>query len=132
MKKTIIFLTFLLGSAIVLSGCSNNKTNKEKMQGTWSADNSAAKRFIDGTGMKIKDDQIKIINPESDVAKSVLLNNFNFKDDEQKNIRFYTEPKDDEYFDKDSPDEEGIIHFEDNDTMVIEEELDEPYKFKRE
>lgn len=131
MKKTIVFLTFLLGLTIVLSGCSSNKTNKEKMQGTWSADNPAAKRFIDGNGIKIKDDKIKVIKPKSNVSKSVLLNNFNFEDDEQKNIRFYTEPKDDKYFDKDSPDEEGILHFEDNDTMIIEKELDEPYKFKR-
>ena len=102
------------------------------MQGTWSADNPAAKQFIESAGMKIKDDQIKIINPESDVSESVLLNNFNFKDEEQKNIRFYTEPKNDKYFDKDSPDEEGILHFEDKDTMIIEKDLDEPYKFKRE
>ena len=132
MKKIITFLVFLLSLTIVLSGCSTNKTNKEKMQGTWSADNPAAKRFIEGTGMKIKDDQIKIVNPESDVSESVLLNNFNFKDEEQKNIRFYTEPKNDKYFDKDSPDEEGMLHFEDKDTMIIEKDLDEPYKFKRE
>ena len=69
------------------------------MQGTWSADNPAAKQFIEGTGMKIKDDQIKIINPESDVSESVLLNNFNFKDE---------------------------------DTMIIEKDLDEQYKLKRE
>ncbi|WP_145464393.1 hypothetical protein [Staphylococcus hominis] len=69
------------------------------MQGTWSADNPAAKQFIESAGMKIKDDQIKIINPESDVSESVLLNNFNFKDE---------------------------------DTMIIEKDLDEQYKLKRE
>ena len=100
------------------------------MQGTWSADNPAAKRFIKGTRMKIKDDQIKIVNPESDVSETVLLNNF--KDEKQKNIRFYTESKDDKYFDKDSPDEEGMLHFEDKDTIIIEKDLDEPYKFKGE
>lgn len=33
MKKLITFLAFLFSLTIVLSGCSTNKTNKEKING---------------------------------------------------------------------------------------------------
>ena len=51
-----------------------------------------------------------------------------------KNKRIFvsTQNQNDKYFDKNSPDEEGMLHFEDKDTMIIEKDLDEPYKFKRE
>ncbi|MGW8027992.1 hypothetical protein ACWEYW_13215 [Staphylococcus xylosus] len=126
MRKIVIGLVCLFSLALILSGC--DKSNKEKLQGTWKADNSDAIESI-GEEMTIKGNNIKVKSDEEEPIKY-----FNFKDkddDNPKYIRFYTDKSSSKYYNAEYPDREGVLHFKDNDTIEINTSLDGTYIFKR-
>lgn len=127
MKKIIMSVVLLAGLVLVLSAC--GKSNEDKLQGKWKADNGFAMESI-GDSMTIDKHSIKV-----EGAKETPVKYFNFKDKddkEPKHIRFYTETPKDKIFDKNYPDREGIIHFKDNDKIKIETEMDGTYEFTKE
>lgn len=127
MKKSILSIILLASLTLILSAC--GKTNEDKLQGTWKADNSDAMRSI-GDSMTIEDHHIKVKG-----GSETPIKHFNFKDKddkEAKHIRFYTETPKDKIFDKDFPDTEGVLHFKDNGTIEIGTDMDGTYKFTKE
>lgn len=128
MKKTFYLLAILCVLTLILSACS--KDNKDKMQGTWKAGNITTEEFIDGESMTIKNNKITINKPNKDTSKSVLFKYFNFKDEEQENIRLYSDDNNSKYFDKKMPDEEGTIEIKD-DNLYIKDSTGYKYKFSK-
>ncbi|MGV3125175.1 hypothetical protein ACEE94_10575 [Staphylococcus epidermidis] len=127
MIKLLKFIAFIAVLLIVLTGC--GKTSKDKLQGTWKAENSFAIDAI-GEQMTIKDNNVKVKGAEGTPIKY-----FNFKDKndkESKYIRFYTEKSTSEFYDAENPHKEGVLHFKDNNTIEIDTSLDGTYIFKKE
>jgi hypothetical protein len=129
MKKTFMSIALLLGVVLILTAC--GKTSKDKLQGEWKADNGIANHYI-GDTMKINEHNIKVTGGDEETTK---LKYFNFKDKDEKeakHIRLYAETPKDNVFDKENPMIDGVLHFKDNNSLIIEGEGGEKFKFTKE
>lgn len=119
MKKLILGVLMFSIACLVLTAC--GKSNHDKLQGTWIAQNQAtAEEF--GNEMKIEKNNIKS-------SDHLAYKYFNFKDDKETQINFYDETPQSKYFDKTSPMLETNIEFGDNDTLIIKDD-DTTFKYK--
>lgn len=127
MKKGIIFIISLISLAFLLTAC--NTSNKEKMQGTWVADNYFAKEAL-GREITINEHNIKV--SDDNIPEFNKVKYYNFEDkDEQKNIRFYEDKPNSDDFDKSMSDQEGMISFDDKGNMIIDTKDAGKLKFKK-
>lgn len=127
MKRTIIFIVSLISLMFLLTAC--NTSNKDKMQGTWVADNYFAKETL-GREITIKEHNITVNDDNIPDFNKVKYYNFEDKD-EQKNIRFYEDKPNSDMFDKSMPDQEGMLSFDDNGNMIIDTKDAGKLKFKK-
>lgn len=127
MKKTILSIVSLVALLFVLSAC--NSSNKDKMQGTWIADNYFAKDTL-GREMHIENNNIKV--NDNDIPSFSKVKYFNFEDkDEQKNIRFYEDKPNSDAFDKSMSDQDGMLSFDGEGNMIIDTKDAGKLKFKK-
>lgn len=122
-------IALLLGIVLVLTAC--GKTSQDKLQGEWKADNGIAKHYI-GDTMKINGHNIKVTGGDEETTK---LKYFNFKDEDEKeakHIRLYEDTPKDHTFDKEIPMIDGVLHFEENNSLTIEGEGGEKFKYTKE
>ncbi|OHO42548.1 hypothetical protein HMPREF2586_00045 [Staphylococcus sp. HMSC034G07] len=130
MKKVLMGIAFLLGVVLVLTAC--GKTSKDKLQGEWKADNGFAKNYI-GETMTIKKNNVKVTGEVAEDSGAIKYFNFKDKDDDEaKHIRLYAETPKEDVFDKDNPMIDGVLHFEDDNTLTIEGEDGAEFKFTKE
>lgn len=119
MKNIIKIGLIVVSLLIVLSAC--GKSNKDKLQGTWIAQNQAtAEEF--GNEITINKNNIKSTD---DLAYKY----FNFKDDKETQINFFDENPQSEYFDKESPALETNMKLEKDDTLIIKDD-DTTFEYK--
>lgn len=124
MKKLVYMAIVCSIALLTLTAC--NQSNKDKLQGTWTADNEYAMMGL-GHKIEFKGDKVNISGNEE---ATFTVTDYAFKDENEDYIYFADNPDSEEDI-KDYPSVEGSLEFIDDNHIKIITTDDGTYEYKK-